>query len=81
MNEQEAIGYSVYVGIDWANSKHDVCIQPKSPDEREFEWSGNYLLTYIYEPDIPPVPIPAAFWLFGTALVGFVGMSRRRKVG
>jgi hypothetical protein len=30
----------------------------------------------------PPsvIPIPAAFWLFGTALVGFMGMSRRRNV-
>jgi hypothetical protein len=26
------------------------------------------------------VPIPAAIWLFGTALIGFVGISRRRKV-
>jgi hypothetical protein len=26
------------------------------------------------------VPIPAGIWLFGTALIGFVGMSRRRKV-
>ena len=26
------------------------------------------------------VPVPAAFWLFGTALIGFVGFSRRRKV-
>jgi hypothetical protein len=29
---------------------------------------------------IPAVPVPAAVWLFGTALLGFVGMSRRRKV-
>jgi hypothetical protein len=29
---------------------------------------------------IPPVPLPAAVWLFGTALIGFIGMSRRRKV-
>jgi hypothetical protein len=35
MNEQEALGYSVYLGIDWADSKHDVCIQPKNSDERE----------------------------------------------
>ena len=27
-----------------------------------------------------PVPIPAAFWMFGTALIGFVAMSRRTKV-
>lgn len=27
-----------------------------------------------------PVPVPAAFWLFGTALAGFIGISRRRKL-
>ena len=26
------------------------------------------------------VPVPAAVWLFGTALIGFVGVSRKRKV-
>lgn len=25
------------------------------------------------------IPVPAAFWLFGTALVGLVGFSKRRK--
>lgn len=30
--------------------------------------------------DLSPVPIPAAVWLFGTALIGLVGISRRRKV-
>lgn len=29
---------------------------------------------------LPPVPVPAAFWLFGTALIGFIGYSRRRSV-
>jgi hypothetical protein len=27
----------------------------------------------------PPIPIPAAIWLFGTGLVGLVGMSKRKK--
>ena len=26
-----------------------------------------------------PIPVPAAVWLFGTALLGLVGYSRRRK--
>ena len=29
---------------------------------------------------VSPIPVPAAFWLFGTALIGFVGMSRRTGV-
>jgi len=33
MNDQEAVVYSVYVGIDWADSNHDVCIQPTTSDE------------------------------------------------
>lgn len=29
--------------------------------------------------DLNPIPLPAAAWLFGTALIGLVGYSRRRK--
>ncbi len=29
---------------------------------------------------ISAVPVPAAFWLFGTALIGFIGVSRRTKI-
>ena len=28
---------------------------------------------------VSAVPVPAAFWLFGTALIGLVGFSKRRK--
>ena len=28
---------------------------------------------------IPPVPVPAAVWLFGTALIGMIGFGKRRK--
>ena len=30
--------------------------------------------------NVSPVPVPAAFWLFGTALIGFVGVSRRTSI-
>ena len=30
--------------------------------------------------DVSVVPVPAAVWLFGTALIGFFGYSRRRKI-
>ena len=31
-------------------------------------------------PDIPAVPVPAAVWLFGTAIAGLVGFRRRAKI-
>jgi len=43
---------------------------------------ANYLAVddLLLDIQVNAVPVPAAIWLFGTALVGFVGMSRRRKV-
>ncbi len=35
--------------------------------------------TYAVWTPIKPVPVPAAIWLFGTALVGFIGFGRRGK--
>ena len=29
---------------------------------------------------VSPVPIPSAVWLFGSALIGFIGLSRRTRV-
>lgn len=30
--------------------------------------------------DLAPVPVPAAVWLFGSGLLGLVGVARRKKV-
>ncbi len=30
------------------------------------------------QPDVPQVPVPAAVWLFGSGLIGLVGIARRR---
>lgn len=33
-----------------------------------------------YEISLSAVPLPAAAWLFGSALIGFISFSRRRKI-
>jgi hypothetical protein len=38
-----------------------------------------YITEYNYTPS--PVPIPAAAWLFGSALVGLLGIARRKNNG
>ena len=45
--------------------------------------TNGYAVSISADTFLPPaaVPVPAAVWLFGTALIGFVGISRRRKVG
>ncbi|MFA9421408.1 MAG: VPLPA-CTERM sorting domain-containing protein [Gammaproteobacteria bacterium] len=40
-------------------------------------WSGQMYLSSL---TTSAVPVPAAFWLFGTALIGFIGFSRRTTV-
>jgi len=43
------------------------------------EWqSVNYATNFMLYGDLAPIPIPAAVWLFGSALLGFVGMGRRQ---
>ena len=37
--------------------------------------SGNTLAI-----DLAPIPVPAAAWLFGTGLLGIVGIARRRRI-
>lgn len=46
--------------------------------------SGIYSITYdnfaiTALDDVPEIPVPAAIWLFGTALLGLAGVSKRKK--
>jgi hypothetical protein len=40
---------------------------------------STFSLTFNLVEPPPPVPVPAAVWLFGTALIGLIGFSKRRK--
>ncbi len=46
------------------------------PDNETGAGSNNVFLNI----NVSPVPVPAAVWLFGSALLGFVGMSRRTSI-
>ncbi|MGA7799758.1 MAG: flocculation-associated PEP-CTERM protein PepA [Gammaproteobacteria bacterium] len=41
--------------------------------------NGDILLASVGNLELAPVPLPAAIWLFGSGLVGLVGVSRRRR--
>ena len=37
MNTLESFEYTAFIGIDWSDTKHDICIQPAGNYEREFD--------------------------------------------
>ena len=45
-----------------------------------FEKANSLYAWAVQSGDVSPVPVPAAAWLFGSALLGLVGVGRRKKV-
>lgn len=50
-----------------------------------YSWSidptiNNTFETYVVWEEAAVVPVPAAIWLFGSGLIGFIGMTRRKIV-
>jgi len=53
------------------------CVDLNPPDE---DWSPECnILTSVWVGGGTVVPVPAAVWLFGSGLLGLVGMARRKK--
>jgi len=42
---------------------------------------GQYYALAVRLGDVAAVPVPGAFWLFGSALVGLMGLKRRSNIG
>jgi hypothetical protein len=60
----------------------DIIVLQPDGSHNPFSFSAPFLTGNIIADiprPLPPVPIPAAAWLFGTALIGLVGFSKRRK--
>jgi len=41
-------------------------------------WDLNMDFATIITPSVSSVPVPAAAWLFGSGLLGLIGVARRR---
>ena len=37
MNTLNTTSFTAFIGIDWADAKHDICIQSSDSDDREFD--------------------------------------------
>ena len=72
---------------DWEGSSADLFVGSRTNTTR----SNSFLMaeyfageeirssTYTATTGVNPVPVPAAVWLFGTALIGLLGLGKRRK--
>jgi hypothetical protein len=41
-------------------------------DDSRYSWA-------VHAGNVSPVPVPAAVWLFGSGLLGLIGIARRKK--
>lgn len=67
--------------IDVANGYQTIAVSGGNVD---LTWGGNSGIgatdwTFSGSYEVAPIPVPAAAWLFGSALLGLVGVARRRK--
>ena len=69
--------YDIQVDILWDITDSGIVstLYGKIPPDSLFFPGSNMT----FNGDLNPVPIPAAIWLFGSGLIGLVGVARRKK--
>ena len=58
----------------WVGDANPVWYGNGNSVQLTFQTSGGVLAV-----DVQPIPVPAAVWLFGSGLIGLVGIARRKK--
>jgi hypothetical protein len=55
-------------------------VDPTDGNTRHLFTVRNLSFTAIYPNTLNPIPVPAAVWLFGSGLIVFIGIARKKKV-
>jgi hypothetical protein len=72
--------FSTGIGGDLVNATFTLSGLAAGLYTLQFVGDANGAIGAAYDVTVSAVPLPAAAWLFGTALIGFVTFSARRSV-
>ena len=65
------------------NSNNTGGINPSSGEEVNINFGEEYITNLTFDPSqltmVAAVPVPAAVWLFGSGLIGLIGIARSKK--
>lgn len=70
-------GYGRITGTQYGAWEPDYAIV--APDYGSYTGASIYYGSALVRSGVPPIPVPATAWLFGSALLGLIGISRKGK--
>ena len=78
-NVQNAVYWS---GSEYASGQYDAWnFNTRNGNQRNFSKDSQYYAWAVRPGDVAAVPVPGAFWLFGSAMVALTGLKRRGSIG
>ena len=76
VNKNFTLGMTWDGGITYYGDSSAVLVN--APDDYRITFQGKQVVGRTLAIDLAPIPVPAAVWLFGSGLLGLVGVARRR---